>query len=439
MAENWHCHFQVTVLLVPIYKGCQKIHVHNIAIVSLSDTARTVKVFKIMAGRHSPVHDREPDWENAPENEHEDREPTYTAPDQDENSTMKILVATDLHLGYCEKDGRRGNDTLNTFEEILKLAEENSVDFILLGGDLYHENKPSRKTLHRSMELLRKYCMGDRPCEVEFLSDPSVNFGHTAFPGVNYEDPNLNISIPVFSIHGNHDDPTGAGNLCALDILSVAGLINYFGKYTALEKIQISPLLMQKGQTRLSLYGLGAIRDERLHRLFVHKNVSMLRPRENAEDWFNLLVFHQNRARHGATNYIPEQFLDDFLDLVIWGHEHECRIHPQFNSIQNFYITQPGSSVATSLSEGETKQKHVGLLYINRKQFKIRKMELQTVRQFYMDEIVLSETSLNPNHPEVCKQVEAYCAEKVEEFLERAGEYSAFWSLKLLGVCLYYI
>lgn len=26
---------------------------------------------------------------------------------------------------------------------------------------------------------------------------------------VNFEDPNINISIPIFSIHGNHDDPTG--------------------------------------------------------------------------------------------------------------------------------------------------------------------------------------------------------------------------------------
>ena len=32
-----------------------------------------------------------------------------------------------------------------------------------------------------------------------------------SFPAVNYEDPNLNISIPVFSIHGNHDDPQGTG------------------------------------------------------------------------------------------------------------------------------------------------------------------------------------------------------------------------------------
>ena len=33
----------------------------------------------------------------------------------------------------------------------------------------------------------------------------------SSFPAVNYEDPNLNIGIPVFSIHGNHDDPQGAG------------------------------------------------------------------------------------------------------------------------------------------------------------------------------------------------------------------------------------
>jgi DNA repair exonuclease SbcCD nuclease subunit len=26
---------------------------------------------------------------------------------------------------------------------------------------------------------------------------------------VNYEDENVNIGLPVFSIHGNHDDPSG--------------------------------------------------------------------------------------------------------------------------------------------------------------------------------------------------------------------------------------
>lgn len=30
-----------------------------------------------------------------------------------------------------------------------------------------------------------------------------------SFPVVNYADPNMNVDMPVFSIHGNHDDPAG--------------------------------------------------------------------------------------------------------------------------------------------------------------------------------------------------------------------------------------
>lgn len=63
------------------------------------------------------------------------------------------------------------------------------------------------------------------------------------------------------------------------------------------------------------------------------------------------------RSKHGPTNYIPEQFLDEFLDLVVWGHEHECLIDPSRNEQQLFYVTQPGSSVATSLSPGEATKK----------------------------------------------------------------------------------
>lgn len=51
--------------------------------------------------------------------------------------------------------------------------------------------------------------MGDRIVPIEFLSEQSHNF-HDALNGtVNYEDPNMNIAYPVFSVHGNHDDPNG--------------------------------------------------------------------------------------------------------------------------------------------------------------------------------------------------------------------------------------
>lgn len=102
-----------------------------------------------------------------------------------------------------------GNDSFDAFEEILCLACENNVDMILLGGDLFHEANPSSYCMTKCIELLKKYCTGDKAVEIEFKSDPNINFKHLEKPVVNYEDPNLNISIPVFSIHGNHDDPTG--------------------------------------------------------------------------------------------------------------------------------------------------------------------------------------------------------------------------------------
>jgi hypothetical protein len=37
----------------------------------------------------------------------------------------------------------------------------------------------------------------------------------------------------------------------------------------------------------------------------------------------------QARAQKGVKNYIPTELLPDFLNFIIWGHEHECRIRPE--------------------------------------------------------------------------------------------------------------
>ncbi|RKP05540.1 Mre11 DNA-binding presumed domain-containing protein [Thamnocephalis sphaerospora] len=332
-------------------------------------------------------------------------------------NTISILVATDNHLGYMEKDPVRGQDSFQTFEEILRIAQERQVDMVLLGGDLFHDNKPSRKTMHTTMGLLRKYCMGERPCPIEFLSDQTVNFPDQ-FATVNYMDPNYNVAIPVFSIHGNHDDPSGDGNLCALDMLSVCGLCNYFGRAKRVDDITISPLLMRKGATRLALFGLGNVRDERLHRTFIKRKVKVLRPSEDAAEWFNLMVIHQNRVAHGPTNYIPEAFLDDLFNLVLWGHEHECLVDPQLNVQQQFYVSQPGSSVATSLSEGESKPKHVGLLHIQGTKFTMEKIPLRTVRPFVMQDVSLS--AVHGLRPSDEKGVAEYLTDKVNRMIDEA-------------------
>lgn len=269
------------------------------------------------------------------------------------------------------------------------LAKDRDVDMVLLAGDLFHENKPSRKSMYNVMRSLRLNCLGDKPCELEMLSDESEHFDAT-FDHVNYEDTNINVGIPVFSIHGNHDDPTGDGHYAALDLLAVSGLINYYGKTPQSDNIVVKPVLLQKGRTKLALYGLSNVRDERLHRTFRDNKVQFHRPSTQMEDWFNIISVHQNHHAYTETSYLPENFLPDFLDLVIWGHEHECLIEPRYNPEMNFQVMQPGSSVATSLIPGEAVPKNVSILTITGREMQSESIRLKTVRPFVYKDMALN-------------------------------------------------
>ncbi|KAI1329385.1 double-strand break repair protein mus-23 [Xylariaceae sp. FL0255] len=344
------------------------------------------------------------------------------APSQNTGAdTIRVLVATDNHVGYEERDGVRKNDSWKTFDEIMNLARTEDVDMVLLAGDLFHENKPSRWSMYHVMRSLRKNCLGMKPCELQFLSDANEVFA-SAFGHVNYEDPDINISIPVFSIHGNHDDPSGEGNYCSLDLLQVAGLINYYGRTPKADDIDVKPVLLQKGNTKLALYGISNVRDERMFRNFRDHKVKWFRPGQQGGDWFNLLSVHQNHHAHTATGYLPEEFLPEWLNLVVWGHEHECLIEPRKNEQTGFSVMQPGSSVATSLVPGEAVPKHVAVVSITGRDFEVETYRLKTVRPFVTREITLATDKRfkgvekkKDNRQELTKRLMGVVEEMIEE------------------------
>ncbi|OAD65622.1 hypothetical protein PHYBLDRAFT_88567, partial [Phycomyces blakesleeanus NRRL 1555(-)] len=322
------------------------------------------------------------------------------------SNSLRILIATDNHLGYLERDPIRGQDSFNTFEEILLLAAEKDVDMIILGGDLFHDSTPSVSCLTKTTEILSRHCLGDRPNSVMIASDQSVNF-EGSFKSANYYNPNINISYPIFTIHGNHDRPIGISNMSALNHLANAGLINYFGYCHDPERPVLSPILLQKGDTKLALYGIGNIPDERMHRLWRTGKVVFQRAEDEGPnrwaDAFSMLVLHQNRAQHGATNHVREEDIHQFLDLVFWGHEHECRLRPE--NCQSFEITQPGSSVATSLCQGEAVPKHVGLMTLTGHKYALEEIPLKTVRPFEFQHIALALFSeIDPQNQEECEK-----------------------------------
>lgn len=136
-----------------------------------------------------------------------------------QKASFRILVATDNHLGFKESHHIRADDSFDAFEEILHTAKENKVDFVLFGGDLFHEVTPSQGCLYRSMNIFKKYIFG--PGELNFTTK-----GMTKTYEPNYLNENINIDLPVFIIHGNHDYPGNVGdNVSSLDVLQASHLV----------------------------------------------------------------------------------------------------------------------------------------------------------------------------------------------------------------------
>jgi double-strand break repair protein MRE11 len=119
----------------------------------------------------------------------------------------------------------------------------------------------------------------------------------------------------------------------------VTNLVNYFGRQEEVDQIEISPILFQKGTTRIALYGLGSLRDERLNRMWEKQKVIFLRPDgEDEEDdlhdddddddddednrnkgFFNIFALHQNRdLGRGTKNCVQERMIPEWMDVVVW-------------------------------------------------------------------------------------------------------------------------
>jgi double-strand break repair protein MRE11 len=108
---------------------------------------------------------------------------------------------------------------------------------------------------------------------------------------------------------------------------------------------------------------------------------------------------------------------------VVWGHEHECLIEPAESVVGTFRITQPGSSVATSLTTGEAVRKHVGILDVKYNQFRLRSIPLTQVRSFVMGDISLAQhDDLDADDPKIDAKVSKVLEEEVKVLIHDAKE-----------------
>jgi double-strand break repair protein MRE11 len=103
---------------------------------------------------------------------------------------------------------------VESFNEVMQIAKKQDVDLVLLAGDLFHDSKPSQRAMFEVIRSLRINCLGNKPCEVQVLVDDPVVGHDREVQHVNTQDIHVNVAIPVYSIHGNHDNPSGVRIFC---------------------------------------------------------------------------------------------------------------------------------------------------------------------------------------------------------------------------------
>ena len=165
--------------------------------------------------------------------------------------------------------------------------------------------------------------------------------------------------------------------------------------------------------------------------------MTVCRPADDEEEWFNVLALHQNRHQRGAgqvvKGYVHEAALPSCMDLVVWGHEHECQLAPDADgnampnltpSVHNpnFTVIQPGSSVATALVDGESRPKHVAILQLHKQQWKLDAIPLRTVRPFLMRDVTLADHDGGEYDLQVEADLTEFLVQQVDAMLAEVAE-----------------
>lgn len=291
---------------------------------------------------------------------------------------INILVSTDNHLGFKEKNPERCNDSFLALEEVLDIPKKKEVDMILLLGDLFDESNTSLSTINRCIEIMDKRIGRKKPIGNTLYLDKPNDFLLD------------NCCIPTVLIHGNHDLPFNEQKNGSLDILAKAGFVKYIGKQPSYDNIKLSPFVIEKEGLRIGLYPLGFIKDAKLNYLLRMKKLSF---EEGEKLHFRLLLVHQNRDRAAKPGASPKNCLClellpcDFFHMILWGHEHESIPNLEESEARGLSIYQPGSTIPTSIKRSEGLPKHAGILKFSKKGIKLDPVFLTYQRNIIIEEI----------------------------------------------------
>lgn len=99
----------------------------------------------------------------------------------------------------------------------------------------------------------------------------------------------------MFAIHGSQDCPTTDNLTSCLDIVHYTNYVNYVGKLTEFDNIEIQPIIFEANKTtKVAVYFLGHIKEVKLSSLLALGKVKF-KPVE--DHYFKILCINQKREK----------------------------------------------------------------------------------------------------------------------------------------------
>jgi DNA repair exonuclease SbcCD nuclease subunit len=231
---------------------------------------------------------------------------------------MKIAIVSDLHLGY----ERFEEDAFRQANEALEAASE-QADAVLIPGDIFDKRYPKPEIISQAVNIFRE--LSKRKWGASISDHIGKGKLHTA--------------APIIAIPGTHER-IAEGKDNAVRLLSLAGLLADTSESTT---------IIQKGDEKVSIYGLGGLSEE-----MVKDRLIELSPKPT-QGTFSIFMFHQSvyELLPYNDNFIRYSDLPDGFDLYVSGHMHsrqEAEVHGK-------KLLIPGSTVLTQMKGDEQSNK----------------------------------------------------------------------------------
>jgi DNA repair exonuclease SbcCD nuclease subunit len=231
---------------------------------------------------------------------------------------MKIAMLSDFHLGY----ERFREDAYRQAEEALGMAAERA-DVILIPGDIFDSREPGPDVLAEAITLFRNLSRREWGAKVVMFRGEGSHF----------------TSVPIVAIPGTHER-RAEGVEDPVDLLGLAGL---------LVDATNAQVVIQKGNDKIAIRGLGGIADDRFREILNREKPAPM------DGMFNVFFFHQSlyELLPFSKDFLHVDELPKGFGLYVNGHIHS-RVESKAHG-SPFLIS--GSTVLTQLKEAEQEQK----------------------------------------------------------------------------------